>query len=189
MTLLEEAIARDSQYGSALAWAAICHVLVVNNGWSEDEEGNRWLSVEYARRALVADEEDPVALANATYALAWQGEDIDTMLGIVDRALALNPSFARGWYLSGNMKVWARVGSQPYVLGLAYLFKRQFDRAAQFLQTAIQEQPGSPLVARNLAACYALMDRLAEHADGSTGCQLPRCSQDGNSRCSSGRCR
>ena len=209
LTLLEEAIARDSQYGSALAWAAICHVLVVNNGWSEDEEGNRWLSVEYARRALVADEEDPVALANATYALAWQGEDIDTMLGIVDRALALNPSFARGWYLSGNMKVWAgdpdtaierlelslrlspraRVGSQPYVLGLAYLFKRQFDRAAQFLQTAIQEQPGSPLVARNLAACYALMDRLAEHADGSTGCQLPRCSQDGNSRCSSGRCR
>ena len=28
------------------------------------------------------------------------------MIGLVDRALALNPSYARGWYLSGMLRVW-----------------------------------------------------------------------------------
>jgi adenylate cyclase len=113
------------------------------------------------------------------------GEDIDALLGIVDRALTLNPSFARGWYISGNMRSWtgdqdaaierleislrlssrARVGSQPYVKGGAYFFKRQFEQAARHLQAAIQEQPGSPLVHRMLAACYAHMGRLFEARD------------------------
>ena len=29
------------------------------------------------------------------------------MIGLVDRALALNPSFARGWYVSGILSVFA----------------------------------------------------------------------------------
>ena len=96
LALLLEALGRDPLYGPALASAAMCHVLVANNGWSEDDVGN----MEYARRALIVGENDPAALANAAYALAWLGEDIDTMLGIVDRALTQNPSFARGWYIS-----------------------------------------------------------------------------------------
>jgi adenylate cyclase len=181
LALLEEAIARDPQYGPAFAWAAICR-WHLSNFWGVDEEGNRRISREYARRALVLGEDDAGTLANAAYALGGQNEDVNTMLGIVDRALALQPSFARGWYISGNMKVWAgdydaaierlevslrlsprgRVGSLNFLLGLAYLLKREFDRAAEYLQTAIQEQPGSPLVPRNLAACYAHMGRLAE---------------------------
>jgi TolB-like protein/Tfp pilus assembly protein PilF len=179
--LLEEAIARDPQYGPAFAWAAICRWHLWEF-WGDDEASNRRISMEYARRALVLDENDAATLANAAYALGAQGEDIDTMLGIADRALALQPSFARGWYISGNMKVWAgdydtaierletslrlspraRVGTQRFVLGLAYLCKRQFDRAAQHLNMAIQEHPGAPHIARNLAACYAHMGRLAE---------------------------
>ena len=34
--------------------------------------------------------------------LAYFGEDIGAMMGLLDRALALNPSFARGWYLSSK---------------------------------------------------------------------------------------
>jgi adenylate cyclase len=117
--------------------------------------------------------------------LTYYGEDINTTMEIVDRALVLNPSFARGWYLSGNMKVWAgdpdaaierlemsmrlspraRVGSQPLIMGLAYLMKRHFELAARHLQTAIQEQPSSPLPCRALAACYAHMGCLAEARD------------------------
>ena len=127
----------------------------------------------------------PRTLVNAAYVLAAFGEDLHTMIGIIDRALALNPSFARGWYQSGNMKQWAgdydtaierleislrlspraRVGFQSYIMGRAYFYKRQFDEAARHLQTAIQEQPGSPLVHRMLASCYAHMGRLAEARD------------------------
>jgi tetratricopeptide (TPR) repeat protein len=34
------------------------------------------------------------------------GEDIDAMIGLLDRALALNPSFARGWFRSGGLRLW-----------------------------------------------------------------------------------
>jgi hypothetical protein len=30
--------------------------------------------------------------------LGWYGEDIDVAVGLIDRCLDLNPSFARGWY-------------------------------------------------------------------------------------------
>ena len=52
-------------------------------------------------------ENDPRILANAAIVLAHFGEDIGAMIGLVDRALALNPSFARGWYLSGFLRVLA----------------------------------------------------------------------------------
>jgi len=181
LALLEQAIERDPQYGPALGWAAMCRLHVDFNGWSEDAERNRNIGMDYTRRALLASEEDAATLANAAYILAHFGEDIDTMLGIVDRALTLNPSFARGWCLSGHMKSYAgdhdaaierleislrlspraRVGAQPFGLGAAYFYKRQFDEAARHLQTAIQEQPGLLVVHRTLAACYAHMGRLS----------------------------
>jgi hypothetical protein len=40
-------------------------------------------------------------------ALAYCGEDIGSMMALVDRALRLNPSFARGWYISGGVSCWA----------------------------------------------------------------------------------
>ena len=104
------------------------------------------------------------------------------MVGLVDRALALNPSFARGWYLSGLLRTYAgqphlavehvetalrlspreRIGSPFVVTGLAYFFGRQFDAAIASLRLAIQENPGSPAIYRALAACYAHAGRLGE---------------------------
>jgi adenylate cyclase len=40
-------------------------------------------------------------------ALAVLGEDIHAMIALVDHALAFNPSFARGWYISGFLRLWA----------------------------------------------------------------------------------
>ena len=51
--------------------------------------------------------DDPGILANAALALAHFGEDIGAMMALVDRALALNPSFARGWHISGLLRLWA----------------------------------------------------------------------------------
>ena len=45
--------------------------------------------------------------SNAAVALAYFGEDIGAMMALVDRALALNPSFARGWHISGILRMWA----------------------------------------------------------------------------------
>src|SRR5207247_4412968 len=139
-------------------------------------------AVDLARRALQLVEHDPVVLTNAAQVLARSGEDIGAMIALVDRALALNTSYARGWFVSGLLRVWAgqldlgiehvetsvrlsprkRVGSTLFVIGMAYFFKRQFDEAASKLRSSVQEHPGYPQPYRFFAACYAHMGRLDE---------------------------
>jgi tetratricopeptide (TPR) repeat protein len=182
LELLEQAIAIDRHYGPALSWAAICHLRLVFDGWAEEPGTSRRKGVDLARQALQAGENDPGILANAAQALAQFGEDIGAMMGLVDRALALNPSFARGWFLSGLLRLFAgqpdlaiehvetslrlspreRMGQPLVVIGMAYFFKRRFDEAAPKLLLSMQDNPGSPLPYRALAACYAHMGRIDE---------------------------
>jgi adenylate cyclase len=180
--LLEQAIAIDRHYGPALSWAAFCHMTVVRDGWTEEPETSRRQAIELARRALEVGENDPRILVHAALVLGFLGEDIEAMIGLVDRALALNPSFARGWYVSGLLRVWAgrpdlaiehletsprlspreRTGSPLSAMGMAYFFMHRFDEAASKLILAIQDHPGFPPTYRTLAACYAHMGRLDE---------------------------
>jgi TolB-like protein/class 3 adenylate cyclase len=103
--LLEQAIARDPRYGPALAWAAYCHMQLVSDGRSDDPDTHRRKSIDFARRALEARGDDPTVLADASFASGILGENIGAMIAQVDRALALNPSFARGCHLSGTLRV------------------------------------------------------------------------------------
>ncbi len=180
--LFEQAIAIDRHYGPALAWAAVCHLRLVVEGWADDAETSRRKCTDLARDALQVGENDPDILVNAALVLAQFGEDIGAMMGLVDRALALNPSFARGWFLSGALRLYSghpdlaiehaetslrlsprgRMGTPLNVMGEAYFIKRQFDEAVSKLLLSIQDNPGSPLSYRPLAACYAHMGRLDE---------------------------
>jgi adenylate cyclase len=96
--------------------------------------------------------------------------------------LALNPSFARGWYIGGGLKCWAgepdiaiqyietslrlsprdRIGGAMNVIGASLFFSRHFDEAVPKLLLAIQEDANFPSPYRVLAACYALMGRPDE---------------------------
>ena len=182
LRLLEQAIAIDRHYGPALDWAALCHVTILTDGWAEAPEMSRRKSIDLARRALEAGENDPCILANAANVLGYLGEDIGAMTSLIDRALAFNPSYARGWFVSGLLRVFAgqhnlaiehvetslrlspreRMGAPLSVMGHAYFFKRQIDKAAETLVLAIQDHPGFPPACRALAACYAHMGRLDE---------------------------
>jgi len=137
-----------------------------------------------ARLALRAEENDPGILANAAFVLAYLGEDVGGMIGLIDRALALNPSFAGGWYLSGLIRIWAgqhdlaiehvetslrlsprsleHMGLPLFTMGTAYFFRREFEDAASKLILSVQDNPSHPPSYRFLAACYAHMGRLDE---------------------------
>ena len=143
----EQAIARDPRYGPALAWAAILLCCGDPRQPERKPRGGRRKGIDFARRALQVAGDDPGVLANAAFALAYFGEDIGAMMALVDRALALNPSFARGWYISGVIKLWAgqpdlaiehveaslrlspraRIGPALCVIGSAHFFARRFD--------------------------------------------------------------
>jgi adenylate cyclase len=178
--LLEQAIGIDPYYGPALSWAAVCYMRLINDGWTVMPETDRRKSIDLARQSLRAARDDPGILINAAFVLGYFGEDVGAMLGLVDRALALNPSFARGWFVSGVVRVFAgehdlaiehletslrlspreRLGTHLCTMGIALFFSRRFDEAAARLNLSIQEHPGLPSSFRFLAACYAHMGRL-----------------------------
>jgi adenylate cyclase len=182
LDLMEQAIVRDPHYGPALAYAAVCCFRLVIDGRTEDPEADRAKATDFARRALEVAGEDPGILANAAQALAYFGEDIGAMMGLVDRALALNPNYARGWHISGVLRTYAgepdtaiehsetslrlspraRIGSSLASIGNGHFLRRRFAEATPKLLLAIQEDPGNPQTYRYLAACYAHMGRLED---------------------------
>ena len=178
--LLQQAIAVDRHCGPALSLAAMCQMRLFRENWTEEPETARRTGIDLARQALQVVRDDPSILANAAFVLANFGEDIDAMMALVDRALTLNPSFSRGWFLSGVLRLWAgepdlaiehaetalrlspreRMGTPLSLIGEAHFFKREFDEAASKLLLSVQENPGYPHSYRLLAARYAHMGRL-----------------------------
>jgi TolB-like protein/class 3 adenylate cyclase len=185
LRLLNQAIGRDPHYGPALALAAHFHAQGCIAGWSDDPEADCRDGADLARRALQVARDDPGTIVDAALALAFFGEDIGAMMALVDRALALNPSFARGWNNSGLLSLFAgqperaiehaeaalrlspraRVGTTLGVIGTAHLVSRRFDDALPKLLLAVQEAPSFPVPYRWLASCYAHMGRLDEARD------------------------
>ena len=157
--LLRQAIAIDRHHGPALSLAAMCHMRLFREGWAEEPETTSREGVDLARQALQVAEDDPGILVNAAFVLASFGEDICAMMGLIDRALVLTPSFSRGWFLSGVVLLWAgqhdlaiehaqtalrlspreRMGTPLSLIGEAHFFKREFDQAAAKLLLSISE--------------------------------------------------
>jgi TolB-like protein len=125
LDLLGQAIERDPHYGPVLALAAHCHRWPEVNGCTEDPDAARRTSIELARRALRNARYDPHVLGLTALALGYFGEDMDVSLGLIDRCLTLNPSYAHGWYWSGLLRVFA---GQP-------------DLALKHFETYLRPQP------------------------------------------------
>ena len=183
--LMEQAIARDPGYGPAISFASICYFRLVFDGRSEDPKHDGLAAVDLARRSLRVSGDDPATMAHAANVLMYFGEDSDTMIALVDRALALSPSFARGWYISGSMRIWAgqttagiehinralrlsprfRIGWAISVIGIAHFLSGCFEDALPKFLLGIQEDPSYPDPHRFLASCYAHMGRLEDARD------------------------
>jgi len=77
----------------------------------------------------------------------WAGQP-DIAIEHVETALRLSPR--------------EPVGHPLFAIGQAYFFKRAFEEAVEKLLLAIQDNPGTAVLYRFLAACYAHMGRLEE---------------------------
>ena len=179
LDLLSQAIEHDPSYGRALAHAAFCHVQIDLNGWAEDQQTNRGKAIDFAQQAIRTAAGDSGALAYAAQALGYFGEDIGAAIGMIDRCLALNPSFAQGWLASGWLRLYAgqtglaiehfetsarlnprAVAAKLTGIGQAQFFNRQFEDALEKLLMARLEFPIHGMTYRFLASCYAHMGRL-----------------------------
>ena len=160
--LLEDAVERDPRFGPALALSAVCRHHMDINGWIEDRDANRRTAVDLARRALLVAGDDPDVLAYGGFALGYFGEDISSAMALIDRALELNTNFARGWFWSGWVRLYAgqsetaikhfetsvrlsprdRWAIHLTGIGVAHFFAHRFDEAAAKLRVSLDEIPG-----------------------------------------------
>jgi len=181
LDLLEQAIARDPEYASALSEAAFCWLMLDLNGWTNDHTRNREESVHFASRALRASSDDAFVLGNVAYVLGYFEHDIRPALSLMDRALELNPSFAIGWSRTGWLQLWAgeadvaiehfgrslrlnplRRAPATFGIAVAHFFARRLEMAAGMLQLSLKEYPTWAPCHRFLAACYAHSGRLED---------------------------
>ena len=178
--LLNRGIERDPRYGPALALSAWCHLQLDVGGGTDCRDANRRLAVDLARQALRVAGDDPAVLTHAAHVLSYFGEDITAAIGLIDRALDLNPSFAHGWRWSGWIRLYAgqadlaiehfqtslrlsprdRTAGRLTGIGIAHFFSRRFDDAAATLLVSLEELPAHATPYRFLASCYAHMGRL-----------------------------
>lgn len=196
LRLLEQAVERDPHYGLALAWAAICCQRLCMDGRSEDPEADRHKGADFARRALQVAGDDPVVLANAALALTWFGEDINAMMTLTDLAVALNPSFARGWYISGLIRLFAgqpdtaiehaeislrlspraRIGWAVGVIGTAHFFQPALRPGSANAPPRNPAEPELPVIvplSRLLLCPYGAHRRRASGDPAATRHHLP----------------
>ena len=183
IAFLQQAIARDPNYGLAIASLALCHSQNFASGWGESAGVESERGTTLARRALDTAPGDSVTVLMAVGALLNLGSDANALKGLVDRALAHNPSHAYGWLWSGwvraaagesdlaiehfekSMRLDPRSTRRAFHLtgiGVCHFFQRRFDKAAAILDESFRELPSYPLTMWFLAACYAQTGRLNE---------------------------
>jgi TolB-like protein len=100
------AIERDPEFASAYAMAAWCHTWRKLSRWLTDFEREITEGTRLVRRAMEFGQENAVALAASAHALTHLARDFDGSIALLDRALALDPNLATGWYVGGFVRIW-----------------------------------------------------------------------------------
>jgi len=182
LAFFHQAIETDPGFASAHAMAAWCHSWRKANGWMSDG-AQAQEAVRLARRAVELGKGDAVALTRAGHVLGYLAGDFHAGIGLLDKALVLNPNLAAARYLGGYLRLWqgdtaaaiAHLGRvmrlsplDPELyrmqagMAVAHLFERQFDAASVWAEAARRDFPGFLLAAAILAASQALAGRTLE---------------------------
>ena len=160
--LLKRALANDPTYAPAAAMIGWCRLLQRRQGWGPVSDAETAEGLSLARQAIEAGKDDPDALWMGGYILAVFAGERATARSVIDRALTLNPSSSYAWGASGWVLCF---GNQPgpaiealqhamrlspldplgYTfaggLALAHVAARQYEKAAEWADRSLREQP------------------------------------------------
>jgi DNA-binding SARP family transcriptional activator/TolB-like protein len=159
---LAQAIAMEPDHGSAHAWYAAWHVLLISQGWATDPRAAGERATELAQRAVVLDPYSAAVFAVAGHVRAVVDRSLQEAAALHERALDLNPNLAAAWALSavthvllGDVKEAERRFSRykvlspldPYsflfdaLFGVVHLLKRDCLAAVTVGRTVTQLNP------------------------------------------------
>jgi TolB-like protein/Tfp pilus assembly protein PilF len=180
--LLRHAIELDSDLAPAYGLLLVCHANRKTLGLEPD-------AAEVARVVRIVlriGQDDPAALSNTGWAVAYVLRDLAHGRLLVDRALALNPSLVDGWSRSGWINVWSgnpalavehlkrairhdplhQFGNVLSGMANALFFLGKYDEAMAWAERMLRENPDTYPGTRIFAAsaAFANLTDVAQEA-------------------------
>jgi adenylate cyclase len=101
LALLDEALALDARYGLALGLKGWCLSQQVTYLWSDNPARDKAFALGFAERAAQTTEPDPLVFTTIGATLSILQVDQARALVFIERALALDPTFAWAWTRQG----------------------------------------------------------------------------------------
>lgn len=101
--MLEHLIDRSRRHPVPYAWLAKWHVLLVQQGWSENQEVDTQLAMDCTKRALENDPASSLGLTVQGFVLTNLMKDLDGAADSYDAALRINPNESLAWLLTGTL--------------------------------------------------------------------------------------
>jgi TolB-like protein/class 3 adenylate cyclase len=175
--LLQRAIAADQQYASAHGLLACAYWNRLIYGWGPIDDMKHGLAA--AQLAVELGRDDPYALQQGGFGIAYLGGRLREGLAHIERALTLNPNSLGAWR-NGGMVCWMigdheksiqyyerslqlsphdMLAFEAYAgISVPHFFLGQYDLAIQWAERALHEKPGFGLALVGKIAALAMND-------------------------------
>jgi adenylate cyclase len=184
IVLLQQALALDPSYGPAAALIGWCYLFQRLQGWGTVSDDDIAAGVRFARQALEVAREDPDTMIRAALTLSYGGGETALAEAVLDRALTLNPNASLGWMVRGFILAVLRNRPEPAIEALeralrlspfdplgfvnatwlahAHIAARRFEKAIEWADRALLNQPRFIVAVRAKIVALAYLDRLDE---------------------------
>jgi adenylate cyclase len=181
LVFLERALALDSTYALAHAFAAMCHHnRFLRAGLSEEDRAS---SIRHAQAAIVYGQDDALALTLAGFSIGMDGHDRAAAFAAFEAALAVSPSTALTYILGSVILGWTGEAERSIEWGeramrlspfdpwafaafgsltLGHFQRGRYEEAANAAHKAVQSNPAHSINYMLLAAPLAKLGRLEE---------------------------
>jgi TolB-like protein/Tfp pilus assembly protein PilF len=178
--LLQRAVEIDPDYALALAWLARTQFNIDIQHFRVPSVSEVGQYVRSTQRAVELSRDDPEVLVVACNVIGLPGGDLTEAIGLVDRAIALNPNSTEAWAMSGMLHAYKGEGDaaldllnrsvqlsplnlwvnwQNNAFALAHFAAGRYEDALVWIEKGLRNNPDHVSFLKHKAASFALLGR------------------------------
>lgn len=184
--LLEHLAHRTRRHPAPHAWLATWHVLLVQQGWSDDPESQARQAMDCTKRALDSDPGSSLALTVQGFVLTNLMKDLAGAASSYQAALHINPNESLAWLLTGTLNAFMGNGADALEASeralrlspldpLRYFYDSlaasaaitagKYDRAIELAKRSLKANRTHTSTYRALAIAQSLSDQMDDARD------------------------
>lgn len=184
--MLEHLVERTPRHPAPHAWLATWHVLLVQQGWSDNPEAQARQAMDSTRRALENDPGSSLALTVQGFVLTNLVKDLSGAASSYRAALHINPNESLAWLLTGTLNAFMGNGADALEASeralrlspldpLRYFYDSlaasaavtagKYDRAIELAKRSLKANRSHTSTYRALAIAQSLSNRMDDARD------------------------